>query len=132
MPVAGGDIIYASDVNDLETLLTRVEVTTGATASAGFTLTSFTGRKVAGVTGVVVFMACTSTITATSGNITDTSMVTLPSGYRPSEVIPAVWGNGSVDGEATISTAGVVTLRSSTGASIASGTNVRLAAAWID
>lgn len=104
----------------------------GASASAGFTVTTFTGRKVAGVTSATLFVACTSTITATAGNIPDTAMVTLPAGYRPPETISVGWSNGTVEGEATITAAGLVALRTCTGASLASGTNVRLHAVWIN
>lgn len=105
-------------------------VASGATASAGFSLTTFSGRRAAGWVSVYLLVNRTGAdITATGGNIGDTAMCTLPAGWRPLDEINAQYGNGSMDGEAIIATNGLVTLRSAN-ATITSGTNLRLAAAF--
>lgn len=108
----------------------------GATASTNFTLSDFSGRKVNGITTITITCSRTnSNITETSagnGNIADTSMATLPTGWRPPELIEAIWDSGFNDGGATISTAGVITLRTTSGsAGIAVGHNPRVSATWI-
>lgn len=115
--------------------------TTGLTAATNFTVSSFSGRKVNGITTVELFVTRTTSnileLATNSGNITDTDMCTLPSGWRPPESINALWSTGTVDGECTISSAGVVTLRTISGAGnagptgLANGANVRVTSMWI-
>lgn len=123
--------ITADRLNDF----TATETTSGTVDSSGFSTSSFVGRKVSGFTYVEVFVnrtGATIAETATNtGNIADTDVTTLPSGYRPQETINCICGNGSVDGEAVISTAGVITLRSISGnTGWASGSNLRFTAVW--
>lgn len=130
---ASGMKITATRLND-NTLTDST--TSGLTAATNFTVVSFSGRKVSGITTVHMLVTRnTSTIAegaTNTGNIVDTDMCTLPSGWRPPESINAVWGNGSVDGECTITSAGVVSLRSISGnTGVVSGTNVRCTAVWI-
>lgn len=115
-----------------------VEETTssGLTAATNFTVSSFSGRKVNGITTVTIL--CTRTTSAitegatNTGNIADTAMCTLPAGWRPPEMIEAMWDSGFNDGGATIGTDGVVTLRTTSGnTGIAIGHNPRITAVWI-
>jgi hypothetical protein len=69
-------------------------------------------------------------ITQTNSNIADTTCFTLDSAYWPTEIRNGCYGNGSMDGEFSISTAGVVTLRSAS-YTIVSGTNVRICAVYM-
>lgn len=110
----------------------------GATASSGWSLASFSGRKVNGITTITI--SCTRTgsdigeIATNSGNISDTSFATLPSGWRPPELIEAIWDSGFNDGGATINTSGVITLRTTSGSAGISGTSShapRITASWI-
>lgn len=110
--------------------------TTGATASTNFTLSSFSGRRVSGITTITIVCSRTTSAIAESGagngNIADTSMATLPAGWRPPELIEAMWDSGFNDGGATISTAGVITLRTTSGSNgIQIGENPRVCATWI-
>lgn len=112
------------------------ETTTGATAATGFSVSDFQGRKVNGVTTITITCNRTGASIAegatNTGNIADTAMATLPSGWRPQELIEAMWDSGFNDGGATISTAGVITLRTTSGNSgLANGTNPRVTATWI-
>ncbi|WP_405611387.1 hypothetical protein [Streptomyces sp. NBC_01508] len=110
---------------------------TGAVAATGWTISSFEGRRVSGVTTVNVLVTRTGAdvaqSAADSGNIAgDPTACTLPAGWRPPSTANGNYGNGTVDGEYSINTAGVVTLRSISGASgIVTGTNARICCAWI-
>ena len=108
----------------------------GLVAATGFSVNSFSGRQVGKFVTVVVNLERTgSTIaqfTTHTGNIPDTSLCTLPSGWRPPETINAIFGNGFVDGECVISTSGVISLRSVSGADgVRNGGNVQVSARWI-
>lgn len=110
--------------------------TSGVVDEAGWNTTGFQGRRVNGITTLRLFVNRTGASIAEnpagSGNVTDISMCTLPAGWRPPETLPAIWGNGSNDGEARILTSGVVEIRSCSGSSgIASGSNVSLYTSWI-
>lgn len=112
-------------------------VTSGVTPAAGWTVNSFEGRRVSGVTTVNLLMtrsgADIAQSAADSGNITGDPLVcALPSDWRPGATANGNYGNGTVDGEFSINTAGQITLRSISGASgIVSGTNVRIYCTWI-
>lgn len=111
--------------------------TSGVTAATGWSVTSFSGKRVSGITTVEVFVSRTGAdvtqSAADSGNISgDPLMCTLPGAWTPPELSNAAWGNGSVDGECTIGTDGQILLRSISGnTGIATGTNVRVTAMWI-
>jgi hypothetical protein len=125
-----GMLITADRLND-HTL--ESSTTSGLVAATDFSVNSFSGRKVSGITTIHAYCEYTGAginVAAVGDNIADTSMCTLPSGWRPPEIINAEWGSGSVDGECTISTAGVVSLRSTLN-DIATGSNIRVTATWI-
>lgn len=112
------------------------ETTAGFTAATGFDVTDFQGRKVNGVTTITV--TCNRTganITegaTNTGNIADTTFGTLPVGWRPQELIEAMWDSGFNDGGATINTNGVITLRTTSGnTGLQTGHNPRISATWI-
>jgi parallel beta-helix repeat protein len=113
------------------------KITSGLTVPSGWTVSSFTGIRVHGITEVDIFVTRTGAditeSSAGSGNITgDPLLCTLPSGWAPPRPVNTTWGNGTTDGEATIVTSGEVNLRSISGSSgIATGTNVRITAMWI-
>lgn len=108
--------------------------TTGLTAGSGFTVTNFFGYSTCGVYTVHTYMTKTgSALTADSaGNLTDTTMCTLPSGWRPPTTLNAIWGNGTTAGEATVDNTGVVTLRTATAnGSITVSSNIRMTLTWV-
>lgn len=114
----------------------QTSTTTGATAAAGWTLVGFSGRKVNGITTVTVSCSLNAgsigEIATNTGNIADNGMVTLPVGWRPPELIEAIWDSGFNDGGATISTSGVVTLRTTSGnLGIQASHAPRVTASWI-
>jgi hypothetical protein len=110
--------------------------TSGLVASAGFSVSSFSARKIFGVVTVQVIMSRTGAditeLATNTGNITDTPLATLPAGWCPVESINTVYGTGTVDGECTITSAGLITLRSISGnASVANLATVRVYASFI-
>ncbi|AVP41357.1 hypothetical protein SEA_YARA_23 [Streptomyces phage Yara] len=109
---------------------------TGATAATGFSVNDFFGQKVNGITTITI--SCTRSganiaeIATNSGNISDTAMATLPAGWRPPNLIEAMWDSGFNDGGATISTSGVITLRTTSGSNgIQTSQAPRVTACWI-
>ena len=121
--------------NRLNDHTVEATTTSGLTAASGFTVNSFSGRKVNGVTTVHVYLLRTGGEIPTSGyvigdNLADTAMATLPSGWRPPELINAIVGDGNTDGEVTISAAGVITLRSQFN-KVVTDRNFRITAGWI-
>ncbi|NUS26135.1 MAG: hypothetical protein HOV92_18190 [Streptomyces sp.] len=96
---------------------TSTSTTSGLTAATGFSVNSFLGRKVSGVTVLDIYMQRTGAdITATGGNITDTQICTVPAGWRPpDQTINGTWDNGAAEGGWVVGTDGVCTLRTSNG-----------------
>ncbi|MFB6948887.1 hypothetical protein ACFV85_15015 [Streptomyces niveus] len=111
--------------------------TAGAVASTGWSISSFEGRRVSGVTTVNLLVTRTGAdvpqSAADSGNIAgDPAVCTLPIGWRPSSTANGLYGNGIVDGEFSVNTAGVIIIRSISGnAGIVMGTNTRIFCTWI-
>jgi hypothetical protein len=128
----GGAVITPSDhvdtiVDDIDSDATIGTVATGFTVSAQQARVALGGKLVY----INLFLTRSGAdITATSGNIADTTCFTLDSTYWPTEIANGSYGNGSMDGEFTISTAGVISLRSAN-ANIVSATNIRICATFI-
>lgn len=109
--------------------------TTGATAASGWSVSTFSGTKKSGMTWVnLVVQRTGGTIGETSsgsGNTAETACATLPDGWLPPETITALWGSTSNDGRATISTAGVITISTTSGSlGITSGDSIRITETW--
>jgi hypothetical protein len=121
-----GAYVRAADIIDtIEADLTSD--TSVGSAAANFTLVSAVVRTALGghLVDFTLYITTDNAITATNGNFADVAMFTLDAAYRPSEVKNACAGTGSSTGEATLSTAGVVTLRSASD-SLAAGANIRV------
>lgn len=110
-------------------------VTTGLVAATDFTVVDFWAARSGQNVSVMCILEYTGTgIALASGNLPDTPMCTLPSGWRPPVVVNDTWGDGTESGECTIGTTGVITLRSSN-LSIPNedpNRNMRVATSWID
>lgn len=122
-----------------------VTSTSGATAASGFSLVSFSGYK----DGRTTLINFSSTKTGSApganiladgnGNIADTDIGTLPSGWRPPETIYAAVGDGFGAGECSITSGGLITIRAwstnSTGSNsnggIIVGRNLRVTSTFI-
>lgn len=129
----GGMRITADRMNDHSA---DEETIAGAIAATGFSVASFSGRKVNGVTTITLNLTRTGSditeIATNSGNISDTAMATLPVGWRPPDLMETSWDNGFNDGGATISTSGVITARTCSGSNgLAQSSNPRITATWI-
>jgi hypothetical protein len=128
--VLGTSADRADEVSSINAVTTTATV---GTVASGFSVNDV--RAATALSGHMVdldlyIQRSGATITASGGNIADTLMFTLAAAYRPSHIRSAVWGNGTVSGEAIIDTDGSVTLRSANG-SITSGSNVRLASCYL-
>lgn len=132
---------FSNLANDVDTdvaaiftdYFTPVTDTDPGTVSAGFTedgnqiaVTLLDGHLV----HIVLFLTLTAVLTATTGNIADTTCYTLDAAYWPDNAVNAVVGNGSMTGEATIGSSGVVQVRAASD-TIANGSNIRITATYI-
>lgn len=113
-------------------------ITSGLVAATGFEVSSFVARKISGLTTMTAYVTRTGgTITASGGNIGDTLLATLPSGWTPPDTISAGWGSGYVDGECSITAGGAISLRTANGditgtaSSPSAPTNLRVTATWV-
>lgn len=125
-----------ADIAALEAAITPVITTVTATVgtvATGFTVNDVRAATMAGgklVSIDLYIQRSGADITATAGNIADTTIFTLAVAYRPSHDTSLTWSSGSVSGEAAISTAGVVNLRTASG-NITTSQNIRMSATYI-
>lgn len=121
-----GAYVRAADIIDTVEANMASDTSVGTTA-ANFTLVSAVVRTALGgkLIDFTLYITSDKAITATNGNFADVAMFTLDAAYRPAEVKNAVAGSGASTGEATLSTAGVVTLRSASD-SLGAGANIRV------
>lgn len=107
---------------------------TGLVAASGFTVNDFRGYRSGKVivNDMYLFRSGT-TITATTGNIGDTAICTLPAGWAPTNgTIDGIWDSGTEYGGFVVGTDGICTLRTASGNIIGetttpgSGRNLRL------
>lgn len=111
---------------------TPTTTTSGFTVASGFTLNDFTAYKVGNTIEFRAYVQRSgATITQTSGNIADTQIGTLPSGWRPtSGTTVGFWGDGVEGGDFVYGTDGICTLRTAS-ADITTGRNIRLHGTFI-
>jgi hypothetical protein len=113
--------------------------TSGLTAATGFTTTNFYAYRVGKMVALDLYMHRSgATITATTGNISDTQIATVPAGWRPTHsTINAHWDDGTSAGGWVIGTDGVCTLRTASSdivgdaTSAGNGRNMRLHVSFI-
>lgn len=132
MPVAlAGNTVNAQDIVDTVEADIAEDTSIG-TAATNFTATTQIARTALGGKLVYLFFIINTTnaITATTGNVSDTTMFTLDAAYRPTEAINCVIGTGLTTGEAIINTNGTIDIRSASD-SIAAGANIRLTAMFL-
>ena len=130
--------LYRSAVGTLKTdniFIAQVQTTTSGTVASNFTLTSFNGRKTAGITSIFVALTYTgSTLTADSaGNLADTLCFTLPAGYIPPiAMVEAFDKSGVATGDVYIDTDGTCKLKTlSPTATLANTGTVTFNATWV-
>ena len=109
---AWGNNVFA-DISDLYSVTVD---TTIATAGAGWTINAgMFARTALGGKLITIHVYCqrAAALTVTAGNLTpDETMCTIDAAYRPSETLNMAIGTGAETGEATLSTGGIVSLRS--------------------
>ncbi|MGW1295166.1 hypothetical protein [Streptomyces sp. NPDC002533] len=108
--------------------LTPVTTVSGLVAATGWAVLDFRGARRGAFDYVLdMYLNRTGTqIVATSGNIPDTAICTVPDGWRPNQgTINGHWDDGTASGGFIIGTNGVCTLRTATG-SIDNNRNLRL------
>lgn len=129
MRFLAGMLLTADRLNDNEA---DDETTSGLTAGTDWSVNSFSGRKVNGITTVHVYLMFTGTTVAVAynSNLADRTIATLPPSWRPPETINALVGDGVTTGEVTIGTTGLISLRAMNG-DLANGRNFRITSQWI-
>ncbi|USH45860.1 hypothetical protein SEA_VIEENROSE_25 [Streptomyces phage VieEnRose] len=91
-----------------------VTVTSGLTPATNFSVNSFFATKMGGVCTISTSIKTTNGISTSASapfNIADTTVATLPSGWRPRATVTAIFSTGYADGEADIRTDGSIILR---------------------
>jgi hypothetical protein len=113
--------------------------TSGLTAASGFTTTNFYAYRFGKHVALDLYMHRSgTTITATTGNISDTQIATVPAGWRPTHsTINGHWDDGTSSGGWVIGTDGICTLRTASSdivgdaTSSGNGRNLRLHISFI-
>ncbi|MFD7067143.1 hypothetical protein ACFV97_07850 [Streptomyces sp. NPDC059913] len=109
-------------------------ITTGAIAASGYSVSQYTARRVGGVCSFTVEVTRTGTKidVPAGGNITDQTVATLPTGWRPAYDVEGAASDGYGDGGVRIGANGTVLLRTWVpGGTIQSGRNIRISAAYV-
>jgi hypothetical protein len=103
--------------------------TTGLTAGTDFSVNSFSGRRSKGTVILDMYLNYTGAgITATTGNIADTLICTVPAGWRPPhQTINGAWDSGAECGGFVLGTDGLTNIRTASD-TISTGANLRLQA----
>ncbi|WP_193514843.1 hypothetical protein [Streptomyces griseoloalbus] len=114
----------------------EAQTSSGVVAPTNWSVGSFQGYKVSGMTTVVLVMTYTgaSAITSsTAGNIGDTLCGTLPAGWRPlATLVTSFDRSGVADGSVSIAPDGTCMLKTlSPNATISGGNNVSFMATWV-
>lgn len=110
--------------------------TSGLVAASGYTVVSFQGRKRLGVvyvTGLITDTSATVAAVASTENISgDPVIATLPTGWRPPEVVGVSYDNGVVNGQLVLNADGTIQIRTiSYNQTMGTGTNIRFSTNWI-
>lgn len=112
-------------------------ITSGLLPATGWSVSSFTGKRLNGFTEVNILMTrtgadITESAAGTGNIIGEPEVCTLPAGWAPSDTRDVLWGSSLSDGGALITNNGVVQLRSISGSSgIPTNNTVRIVASWI-
>ena len=114
--------------DDLDDIYTVVSDSSIGTAGAGWTTNAGTVARTAlggKLVYIHLYLQRTAAWTATTGNVTDETVFTLDSAYRPTETLNCAVGTGFVTGEATVNSSGTVQIRALSDSSSA-GVDYRL------
>lgn len=123
MSYAAGAMLDAAD-------FVHTSSTAPGAAAANFTDAGSYAAAWGPVKFLHIYVTTTNTITATNGNVSDVTMYTTGTSWRPPVSITCVAGNGLVTGEAILTTAGVLQLRAASD-TVSAGSNLRMTLAWV-
>lgn len=109
-----------------------ISTNSGLVAASGFSVNDFRGYRSGRNIMLDLYLLRTGgTLTATTGNINDTQIATVPSGWRPTNgTINGDWDDGTANGGFVIGTDGVCTLRTAS-SDIVLNRNLRLHVGFI-
>lgn len=120
-----GMLVTADRLNDYSL---DDETTSGFVIASGWSLNNFWANRQGATVEMNIYVNRTGgTITATTGNIGDTTVGTAPAGWRPNSAstLNGAWDDGTASGGWVIGTDGICTLRTSS-SDIINGRNLRL------
>jgi hypothetical protein len=105
---------------------------TGLVAASGFAVNDFRGYRCGRNIVLDMYLNRTgTTIAATTGNINDTQICTVPAGWRPTNgTINGDWDDGTSSGGFVVGTDGICTLRTAS-SDITNNRNLRLHVGFI-
>ncbi|MFG2276978.1 hypothetical protein ACGFNY_45385 [Streptomyces chartreusis] len=104
------------------------ETTAGFVIASGWTLNNFWANRSRSTVEINIYVLRSGAdIVATSGNISDALVGTLPSGWRPNSAstLNGAWDDGTASGGWVVGTDGLCTLRTSS-SNIVTNRNVRM------
>ena len=122
-----GDDVDADVQAIVDDDLTVATDTSPGAAASGFTATvaQVSTALNGSLVELVLEVTNTSAITATSGNITDTTIYTLDAAYRPTTRKSFSWQNGTVGGQGILQADGTVVLTTASD-SIGASTSIKM------
>lgn len=104
------------------------ETTSGFVIASGWTLNNFWANRSRSTVEMNIYVLRSGAdITATTGNIADTAVGTVPSGWRPNSAstLNGHWDDGTASGGWVVGTDGIATLRTAS-STITTNRNVRM------
>ncbi|WJN63120.1 baseplate protein [Streptomyces phage phiScoe44] len=111
-----------------------VTVTSGVTATSGFSVNNCFLTKLNGVATVKVDFAINTAMSAGSSapyNLADTVIGNIPDGWRPRATLTALYSTGYADGECDITANGDITIRTTNTYSLSVGETIRVSVTFV-
>jgi hypothetical protein len=111
-----------------------VTLTSGVTATSGFSVNNCFLTKINGIATVKADLAINTAMSAGSSapyNLADTVIGNIPDGFRPRQTMTALYSTGYADGECDITADGNVTIRTTNTYSLSVGETIRFSATYV-
>ncbi|WJN62803.1 baseplate protein [Streptomyces phage phiScoe2] len=111
-----------------------VTVTSGVTATSGFSVNNCFLTEFNGIITVKADFAVTTAMSAGSSapyNLPDTVIGALPDGWAPRTTMTAIYSTGFADGECDITSNGNITIRTTNTYSLSVGDTVRVSCTYV-
>jgi hypothetical protein len=112
---------------------TPESITSGLTASSGYSVNNFLATKINGVCTVGFDLAIVTPYTTSDNppHVGDHTIATVPDGYRPRRTMTGIYSTGYADGECDFASTGAVTLRTTNGYPFSAGETVRVSCTFV-